>query len=129
MNSSSTENIKSILAKKMKEDGVTAIIWSNAFFNATGMPLVADASGKSHVVYGLALSPSRLVAAIVSVPEGMTLHGLLVIDSSMRNTMSGTFSLTDDGTAAEWSVLTDCYNSAMEMHRAQLKHAQPMPWW
>lgn len=127
MNNTAVEQMKTGVAEMMQSEGQAAILWSQAMFISTGLPLITDASGATHTVYGLALTPEGTLTAITGLPAGMTLHGLLIL--SFSKPLPEGLTTDSAGTPSQWSVLCDCYENSMQLHHAQLDEKQPLPWW
>ena len=68
------------------------------------------------------------VKAVVALPAGLALHGLMIIGALHEDTV-GKFTLSGAGTEAEWAVLADCYDSAMQAHKAHTEESRPLSRW
>lgn len=127
MTDTTISQIKSQVAARMREAGQAAIFWSKGTLTVTGYPLIDDVNGRTHTVYGLALTPDGKLEAIISLPHNIDLSGVLVFKEGQR--LPPPDSLSADGSEAQWSVLQDCYESAMESLKVRDRRDAPLPWW
>lgn len=127
MTDTAISTIKSDLAARMREAGQAAIFWSKGAITITGYPLIDDINERTHIVYGLALTPDGKVEAIISLPHNIDLSGVLVFKEGQR--LPPPDSMSAEGSAAQWSVLRDCYESAMESLKVRDSRDAPLPWW
>ncbi len=119
--------LKSQVASRMKEAGQAAIFWSKGAITVAGYPLIDDVSGRTHIVYGLALTPGGHLEAIISLPHNIDLSGVLVLREGQR--LPPPDSMSADGSDAQWAVLCDCYDNAMHALRGRDLADAPLPWW
>lgn len=121
--------MKAGLATKMKDADQAAFIWSQSTFDATGYPLITTPDGANHPVYGIMLTDDDLPAAIIQLPSGLTVHGLLVISPVTNRRPLAEAKSTTAGTPSQWAILCDCYESASQNLKAEQVRNEPLPWW
>lgn len=124
---SSIQQMKAGVALLMRDASQKALLWSPYSFGDTSLPIIADASGKTYPVYGLALDEAGNLNAVISLPASFKYDGVIAVKPSGKPIPSS--DLSSQGTDAQWAVLCDCYQAAVATLQAKALNDSPQPWW
>lgn len=120
------EEMKAGVAEKMEAAGTEAIIWSEATFSATGLPLISSENGATESVHGIMRNSDATLSAITGaarLPE----EGVIFITPG--RSLPADIRLSSAGTPQQWAVICDCFESVEQMHKAAAIKNERRPWW
>lgn len=143
MNASVNESVKAILDREeahsvgvrasicrhMEALGYGAVLWGQNVFGTTNYPLVSDQNGKEYGVHGLAFDPGGSVCAVIAYPEGKEEAGVKAYSVDEAARLISPSILMCVGTPEEWDVLGDCFQTVLQILKADHIEQQPLPWW
>lgn len=126
MKNTAIEEMKVGVSTLMQSAGQEAIIWSEALFTATGLPLVSTPDGATTQAHGIVRNADATLSAITAA-SNLPAQGVTVI--APGKPLPADVKLSDAGTPEQWAVLCDCYERAANALKASQIKNEPRPWW
>lgn len=121
--------VREDIARQMEASGYGAVLWEESLFGSTDYPLVSTTGGRTYNVHGLRLNPDGSVCAIIAYPAGVEVVGVRVFTPQEADKVVSPAQQMCAGTPEEWDILGDCFATAMQVAKAEVREEQPLPWW
>lgn len=121
--------VRASICRHMEALGYGAVIWGQNIFGTTNYPLISDQNGKEYGVHGLAMNNAGSVCAVVAYPGGREETGVKAYTLAEAARLITPSSLMCEGSPEEWDVLGDCFQTVLQILKADRTEHQPLPWW
>lgn len=123
------EQVREQIAHQMKALGYGALLWGQNVFGTTNYPLISDSSGRTFNAHGIRLTERGDIFAIINYPQDEYITGVKSYTEQDAERFFTSSMLDGAGSPEEWSILGDCFSTALHVLKAEQRKDAPAPWW
>lgn len=121
--------VRNDICRQMEALHYGAVLWDENVFGTTNYPLISDPAGYEYNVHGLALDGVGALCAVVRYPAGANANGIEAYTPDQAARLIKPSDTMCEGTPEEWDILGDCFQTVLQILRAEKIEEQPLPWW